>query len=275
MSQHHLNSFRTSLAAGLLCIATAGTAAAQVPEGWAIVSRFLALESLSVVSPRTNQAPIPLTNVPDEIKLTINVSRGANAVAINRDGIVAVGNASIRDQDAVVLYTLQLDGLSVVGSQRYELGRSFSSNGNVPAIEALPDGRFLFSVAGIYNAAPMNGRTMGILDPATGTVTPLSLSGVPMNSGRVTSNSLAVSHDGSEIFIGQWTSSSAGGVYRVPITGGTATLVGTTPHGVVGIDVDNTGNIVLVMNNAAISLVWHPPAMFCGGKSNVAGIRRR
>ena len=28
-------------------------------------------------------------------------------------------------------------------------------------------------------------------------------------------------------------------------------------------------------NSAAISLLWHPPAMLCSGKINVAGIRRR
>ena len=28
-------------------------------------------------------------------------------------------------------------------------------------------------------------------------------------------------------------------------------------------------------NRAAISLLWHPPAMLCSGQINVAGIRRR
>ncbi len=234
---------------GVLCAAlcaTSAAATAQVPEGWAITSS-LGVESLAVVSPRLDQAPIPLTNIPDEIKLTINVSEGANAIALNADGVVVVGNFAIRDQDAVVLYTLQLNGLDIAGFQRFEIGRSFRDRGGILAIEAMPDGRFLFCVNQIYTSPVIGSSRFGVLDPVAGTVTPI-------NSAVSNPNALAVSQDGSEMYVGTFDLVGGGAVFRGPASGGALTLLGATPDPVTGIDVDNNGDLVISMLNATDGL---------------------
>ncbi len=245
---HSLASLRRFATATLLAASLLpATVSAQIPEGWGVAAGFyLVDDALQAFSPRQRGPGTSITGVPDEVRLVIGVSNGANSVAILPDGRVAVGNFAGLDGRPVVVHVLELNGFAVARSQRFEIGRSFSSNGSVNALQALDDGRLLYCTQSIY-PGPAN---VGVIDPAAGTVLGLGISGLPSRDV----NALAVSDDQTEVYLGFWSSATSGSVYRAPITGGVAQFVAATPHGATGLDVDNDGNLLVAMNNAAAGL---------------------
>ncbi|MBK8097331.1 MAG: hypothetical protein IPK26_09495 [Planctomycetes bacterium] len=218
---------------------------AQIPEGWSVAAETFSLTGLWAVPARGGSPPVPLTGLPPELVLTINVSRGANAVAIHPDGRVFAGNNGSQTGSAIAVHALRLNGLAVASSRRVQVGTSTSTTGAVTALAILPDGRCLVTANGLQAGSPMT--RLAIVDIDAGSLTPLPITGAPSTNY----NALTLNQAGTIAYFGTWVSTTSGQIWRVGVpAGGAATLVATLPHGITGLDVAADGRLVVVMNNA-------------------------
>ena len=222
--------------------------AAQIPEGWIVVSSTSSIPGLHALPARGGSAPLPLANVPAELVLTVGLSRGANTVAIHPDGRVFAGNLGIATGSPIALHALQLNGLTVAASTRVQLGTSVSTTGSVNALAFLPDGRCLVAANGLQAGSAM--QRLAIVDIDAGVVTPLSVTGAP----ATTYNAITVNDAGTLAWFGTFASTTSGQIWRVTLpTGGPAALVGSYGMGLSGLDVANDGRLVVSGLNAGVN----------------------
>lgn len=220
-----------------LCL-TSASLAAQVPEGWMVVSQTSSLDGLSVVAPRTPAPATALSNVPAELVLTINVSSGASAVAIAADGDVVAGNLTNRSGQDVVIHKMRIVGLNVASTQRFFLGNSSTSSGSVTALHILADGRILFLLGESLRNSPLGTARAGTIDPVSG-----AIQSFPVSVGGGL-NALAVDAAGGAIYFGVPASTfTSSDIFRTSLTGASPTLVGSLSGAVTGLTVQQDGNL--------------------------------
>lgn len=238
----------------LLATLHASTVPAQVPEGWIAFSGTSTLTGLHVLPPRVPATPVPITGLPPELVLTLNVSRGCSAFTILPNGDLVGGNLAIRSGDAVALHVLQLIGTQVQSSQRYLIGTATTSNSSISAIAPLRDGRAVFLVNESLSGSVISPSRVGLLDPVAGTVTRISTT----LSGNT--NALAVDEALGVIYVGVWTGTTSGVLWRVPLTGGTPTNLGSVPGGVSGLSCMSDGRLLVGLLNVTPGLGVFDPS---------------
>ena len=213
---------------------------AQVPEGHFVVAKANIGTSpqqpggLYVVHPRSPGRYWQVQNVPPELvaaNLPIGTFGGAANVEIRpSDGALIVGELASTG-NALDLHILHLDplGRSVVSASRHLLGTVAGPNGGgqVAQTHVLPNGDVLVGVDSVVSG-PLGGHRFGIVS-TTGSVTPISVTVPSFPTGWFLN---AMTSDGSDIFFAtvgnNWLASA---IWRVPITGGTATLLNNTLPG--------------------------------------------
>jgi hypothetical protein len=189
MTHPRLAAPRLLLALVGLCLAPAVTA--QVPEGYIIGCSAMDATSepggVFWLHPSVPGNPITsvvglgtdLTGSGSPSSLT-----GASSVAYRvADGALVVGEIGPLGT-SIDLHVIRLSGNTVVSDTTYLLGTSSgpgggTTGGHVSQIEILPDGRILVGVSNLQSPGPLAGQLLGIVDPITGSVTPVPLSTIP------------------------------------------------------------------------------------------------
>ncbi len=233
---------------------TTTSALAQIPDGSFLVSSFSASNSptpggIFLVDPRVPGTPTRITGLDPSLVGMAGVSSatGANAIAINDDQIVFVGNVG-EDGTAIELHELVISAGQAFTIRTTPVGvvnTLVSPSGGISQIQALPNGDCVFCVANIAAGPPMNGNLVGYFDSVTGTITPISF---PTSS--VFAQSIAVDADATTVYVTTFPGYS---IHSVPIAGGSATLVGTG-NLVAGLDVNGDGDLITSSFDSVIEM---------------------
>jgi hypothetical protein len=243
----------------LLASATllAATASAQIPAGWYVFGAFgsAGQKGIFAIHPRIpDPVPTPIENLQGDLTVT-----GPSCILYRQsDGaILAAERAPVGA--SVDLHVVHLNGTSVFFQASYSLGQGGSCCGEVPQMAELPDGRIVVAATDIASGPLMNYLTtnygyqgLGIVDLESGLIT-----SIPVTNGASivdVFNGLALSPDGNDIYVGTYVSSNQGDIYRIPVTGGAATLVATVPAGLSNLGFDADGTLWVTTLNAMASL---------------------
>jgi hypothetical protein len=211
------------------------------------------------------RAIVDVTNLPPALAHDTSGRRGVACLVYRRsDGAIIAGERS-PPGTSVDLHVLRLQGNAVVSAQLFSVGTSVGA-GEIPQCALLPDGRIVLAATDLAAGGPLaqfqtqqyNWEGIGILDTKSGGVTPIAIPNLSQFPGVI--NGLAVSQDGTQIYIGNYISASSGDMWRVPVAGGIATQVATFPCGPSNVAIDNDGTVLVVTLNGPPNLFRHDPA---------------
>lgn len=252
----------------LLAAALAMPAVAQVPDGYFVWGSFQGTAGQNGVffsHPRNPLEPtVEVTNLPPALAYDPSGRRGV-ACLVRRpsDGALIAGERAPQGT-SVDLHVLRLSGAEVVFAQLFSVGTS-ANVGEIPQAALLPDGRIVVAATDLAAGSPLaqfqttqfNWEGVGIVDTVSGGVTPIPIANLSQFPGVL--NALTVSRDGSTVYLGNWISASAGDLWSVPVTGGTATLVAPLPFGASNLAIDNDGTVLVTTLNGPPNLFRFDP----------------
>lgn len=250
-------------------LALAAAAVAQVPDGYYVFGSFqgaAGLNGIYFAHPRDSAAaPIPVTGLPPALGYDPAGRRGAACVNWrSSDQMLFAGERSPAGT-SVDLHMLRLNGAAVVFDQLFSVGTS-ANVGEIPQAGLLPDGRIVLAATDLMAGGPLaqfqtlqyNWEGVGIVDPISGSVTPVPISNLSAFPGVI--NGLAVTPDGATIYLGNYISATAGDLWSVPITGGVATLVASLPAGSSNVAIDGDGTVLVTTLNGPPNLFRYDPS---------------
>jgi hypothetical protein len=253
-----------SFAAALLL---AVPVAAQVPDGWIVWGSFMGVNmtlgenGIWFSHPRDGLVPsIRVTGLPPALGYDPAGRRGSACISYrSSDGMLIAGERAPAGT-SVDLHVMRLQGSAVVFDQLFSVGTS-ASVGEIPQAALLPDGRIVVAATDLRPGGPLsqfqtlqyNWEGVGIVDTISGSVTPIAISNLSAFPGVI--NGLAVTPDGQDVYITNYISGTLGDLWRVPITGGTATLVATVTAGASNVAIDNDGTVL-------VTTLAGPPNLF-------------
>ena len=262
----HSLSFRSSLApvvytlAGLLSFAT--TAAAQVPDNWAVATRFQGantlgqLGGLSLIDLSAPGTATAITGLSAELTGTGLGTEGSASVLVDgRTGNLVIGEHALPG-DTTDIHVLTLAGTTVINDDRYTLGTRPGGIGSVDQMAWLGDD-VLFSVRGKgITSGIMAGHLLGVLRPrlgppgTPGTITPVPLTVNPIG----TINSLALDEKNGFAYFSTNQAQVQSDIYRVPVPGDGVTPVApmhvaTVTAGVLNLIIEGDGQLLAGCSN--------------------------
>jgi hypothetical protein len=214
--------------------------------------------------PRDTTAPvIPVTGLPPALAYSTSGARGVASLLYHPNGSIVAGERSPLGT-SVDVHVLQLNGAHVVTAQLFSVGTSVRA-GEIPQMGFLPDGRIVVSATDLAAGGPLaqfltqgyNHEGIGILDPVSGGVVPIAIPNLNQFPGVI--NGLAVSRDGSTIYVGNYISVSSGDLWAVPVAGGNATMVATLPFGASNVAIDHDGTVLVTTLNGPPNLFRYDP----------------
>lgn len=266
---HSINRLSVSFSLAGVSAALAGVLAvavpAQVPDGWAVASRFR----------DANQPTLPggLTILhTDRAGLSMEVRglgpdltgssaqfqiNGASSVLVRpTDGALVVGEHVTGITASVDIHLITLNGIQVAQDRLFNVGQVTSPIGYgwIDQMAWLPDGRVAYTLRGqFFNTMLPAGSTVGALDLATGQLGPLvtNLPGTP--------NALAISPNGSTLYVGLFGSGSSR-ILAVPTAGGTPRPSPPFPGTILQLATDNDGTLLAGFSRAPDDLLRIDPA---------------
>jgi hypothetical protein len=251
-----------------LAAATAVQTPAQVPDGFYVFGSFQGLAGTNGIffaHPRDPLRPIiDVTNLPPALAYDPTGRRGVACLAYRQsDGALIAGERS-PPGTSVDLHVLHLQGSAVVYAQLFSMGTSVGA-GEIPQCALLSDGRIVVAATDLaaggalaqFQTQQYNWEGLGIVDTESGGVTPLAIPNLNQFPGVI--NGLAVSLDGTAIYVGNYISATSGDLWRVPVAGGAATQVATFPCGPSNVAIDNDGTVLVVTLNGPPNLFRHDP----------------
>lgn len=228
----------------LLC----GAAAAQVPDGWYLVSSFANASAtpggLFLVHPRIPGPPVVVQGLASSLTgVGAAVGTGANCVAIRPDDQVLLVGSLGQAGTPIDLHEIALIGSTAQTIRTTNVGTvafSSTSGGGINQIAVLPSGDAVFCVGGLRNTPPLGGAALGYFSRATGAVTPIPTPAI----GGQSVNAVAVDRSATTIYAAVLpvAGSPSTDIHALPLTGGTSTLIATLLGGP-GLAVDSTGRI--------------------------------
>ena len=125
---------------------------------------------------------------------------------------------------SVDLHIIHLKGADVFRDQLFSVGTS-ANVGEIPQCALLPDGKILIAATDLgsgplanYDTTSFNKQGIGILDPISGRLTPLTITNGQLMPGVM--NGLAASKDGKTCYFGCWVATGQGDVYSLPLPSG-------------------------------------------------------
>ncbi|MCA8957011.1 MAG: hypothetical protein KDC87_13115 [Planctomycetes bacterium] len=223
---------RCLLPVSFLACCIAAPVAAQVPDGWAVISYVgtgmanIPNGGLTLLHPRTKSSA-QVTGLPIDLTGGANdgIRRGAGSVYVDAEGDLWVGEVG-PPGTSIELFRLRLSGNAATVVSKTTVGSVAPSSLaadwlGITGISVLRDGDVLFSVAGLQNSAPLNGARLARLSRTNGTVTPIPTAGV---QGDIVAS--VASRDGKFAYLHAVT--NYGGrnpIVEVPLAGGTARTI--------------------------------------------------
>ncbi|MBL8899279.1 MAG: hypothetical protein JNM84_16705 [Planctomycetes bacterium] len=233
--------------------ALSSLATAQVPEGWYVFGTFnpsAGQTGLFLAHPRKPGQPTTIANVQGDLRGT-----GSSCVLYREsDGAILAGERAPVG-GSVDLHMIQLDGSDVLFDASFSLGRGGPCCGEVPQMALLPDGRVVVAVTDV-DAGPLKNilttgygwQGVGIVDTSSGLITPIDIA----NGALITDvfNALALAPDASKVYLGTYVSGTRGDIWEVPIGGGLATLIASTPAGLSNMAFDASGELMVTTLDA-------------------------
>jgi hypothetical protein len=247
----------------------AAAAVAQVPDGYVVFGTFAsgsATQGIYFAHPRDTLAPpIAVTNLPPNLNNLGTGSHGTAALARRiSDGALLVGERAPAG-NSVDLWVLKLTGSNVTLAQSFSCGTSMGS-GEIPQFGQLPDGRVVVAatdlaaggqMAHFFNNGGYNWQGLSILNLTSGAFTTVPVSNWGSFVGVM--NGMAVSRDGTKIWLGAYISVSAGALWEIPVTGGTAVLAANLPFGASNVTVDYDETVLVTTLNGPPNLYRYDP----------------
>jgi hypothetical protein len=236
------------LAVLLLPLAT--SLAAQVPQGWYVFGTFGSTTStlqkgLWMSHPRAPDQVTAVTGLQGDLVLT----GSASVLYRASDGAILVGERSPVNA-SVDVHVIRLQGSTAVYDASFSVGTGGPCCGEIPQMDLLPDGRIVVAATDLSDGPLKNYQTtsygwqgLGIVDTASGRVTPIAIS----NGASILDvfNALALAPDAKSVYVGTYVSSTRGDIYQVPIGGGPAALVATVPAGISNLAFANDGFLMV------------------------------
>ena len=252
-----------------LITALAGTALAQVPDGYAVFGAFgggATGQGIYFCHPRdTTAPPIAVANLPQNLSSAGSGSRGvASLLRRPSDGALIVGERAPANA-SVDVHVLHLTGNAVTFAQLFSCGTSVTF-GEIPQMGLLPDGRVVVGasdlkqgsqLAHFFNGGAFNWQGLSTLDTKSGQWQTIAVTNWSAFAGVI--NGLAVSRDGNTVYIGAWISSSSGALWAVPVVGGTATMVAAMPFGASNVTIDQDDTVLVTALNGPPNLFRYDP----------------
>jgi hypothetical protein len=208
------------------------SAAAQVPDGWAVVGTSKNNPSslnpgpggLWLVDPRAPGPPVAVTGLACELTGTCgSPARGVTDVRIRADGKLVVGELGPQGE-MIDLHVITLAGSAVASDVKIPIGSPSGGSGSVRPLGIYPDGRVLVSAANaLLQPQGTHDSLWGIVDPESGVTQPIEH---PILLGTLGS---AATRELDAVYYARFEGQGSG-VYRLAIpAGGTPVLVATLP----------------------------------------------
>lgn len=270
---------------------SAAAAVAQVPDGYLVFGTFGSgngSQGIYFAHPRdTVQTAVPVLGLPSDLNGIGSGSHGVAAIARrSSDGAVLAGERAPSGA-SVDFWVLKLTGNQVTVAQSYSCGTS-TGVGEIPQFGQLPDGRIVIAatalaaggqLAHFFNGGGYDWQGLSILNPTSGAFSTIPVAN--WNAFVGVMNGMAVSHDGQFVYLGEYISTSSGGLWEIPITGGTMTLVSALPFGASNVTVDLDGTVLVTTLNGPPNLFRYDPVSLSTsvvttttGPLNAIGIER-
>ena len=245
------------------------SAPSQVPDGYVVFGSFQSSSGTNGIyfaHPRDTAATaIEVTGLPANLSVIGNGTRGcASLLRRPSDGALIAGERAATDQ-GVDLHVLRLSGNHVVFAQLFSCGTSGGA-GEIPQCGLLPDERVVVAATGLTPGGALSVFTNGsygwqglaILDTVSGSLLPIPVTNWNQFVGVI--NGLAVSSDGTTVYVASYISATAGALWSVPTAGGTATQVATLSSGASNVTVDLDGTVLVTALNGPPNLFRYRPA---------------
>ncbi len=258
--------FFTGAFGAAVAFSAASNVGALVPDGWYVVSSFHSVSGiypggcsegggLFFLPPRSVSSPATLPAWPLQVPglgcdLTgacaiCSVTQGASCVLRRPDGALIVGERAPAGT-SVDLHVLTLSGTAVVTDTPYTVGTAGPGGpGEIVQAALLSSGDILVGVSGIAGG-PLAGARLGIVSPATGTVTPVLVT--PPNPFPPCSFVNAVTADpaGTTAYLGIVCDPAVGqsSIYEVTVATGAATPLQTFFGAISNLTLDDAGQLL-------------------------------
>ena len=213
--------------------------------------------------PRDPLEPVGVIgNLPPSLAYSPAGARGGASVLYRRSDGALIAGERAPNGTSVDLHVLHLLGDNVVWAQSFSVGTGIAF-GEICQAGLLPDGRIAVAASGLSPTSVLaqaltsnyQWEGIGIVDTIGGGVTPVPIGNLAQVPGVL--NGLAVTSDGATIYFCNWINNSSGGLWTVPVAGGTATQLATLAGGPSSVSIDNDGTLVMpVLVPGAAANVW-------------------
>lgn len=252
-------------------LALTATLAAQIPDGyivWSSQQGTAGQNGIFYSHPRDPAVPVGvIQNLPPALAYSPAGARGGASVLYRRsDGALLAGERA-PNGTSVDLHVLHLAGDSVYWAQSFSVGTG-AAFGEICQASLLPGGRVVVAASGLAQGSVLaqalttqyQWEGIGIVDTVGGGVVPIPIQNLQQVPGVL--NGLAVAPDGVTLYFCNWVTNGSGGLWSVPVAGGTATQVATLPGGPssVSIDVDGTVVMPVLLPGASANVYRYDPA---------------
>ena len=216
----------------LLVVWSAQAVCAQVMPGANVLTHAATRTQgggVILYEPRLPGGLVSVTNLPADLvgRRDAVFASGASSAEVLADGRLVVGPLVEQAGAPVDLHVLTLNGADVVADVRVPVGTTgpFPVSAGVVDMASLPDGRILLAVGLLIGLGPLGGERFAVFDPATGSLSPLAVRGVPVSN----ISGLTATSDGETAFV---VFDIAGGtafqeIWSFSVSGGLGSLVGT------------------------------------------------
>jgi len=228
--------------------------AAQIPDGhivWSSQQGTAGQNGIFYSHPRDPLVAVGVIgNLPPALAYSPAGARGGASVLYRRsDGALLAGERA-PNGTSVDLHVLHLQGDQVVWAQTLSVGTGIAF-GEICQSGLLPDGRVVVAASGLAPGSALaqalttqyQWEGIGIVDTIGGGVTPIAISNLGQIPGVL--NGVAVAPDGVTLYFCNWITNGSGGLWSVPVTGGTAVQLASLPAGPSSVSIDNDGSVVL------------------------------
>ncbi|MFY9341633.1 MAG: hypothetical protein WAT39_04035 [Planctomycetota bacterium] len=250
---------------------TASLTLAQIPDGhfvWGSQQGTAGQNGIYYSHPRDPLVPVGVVgNLPPSLAYSPAGARGCASVLYRRSDGALIAGERAPNGTSVDLHVLHLLGDQVVWAQSFSVGTGIAF-GEICQAGLLPDGRIAVAASGLSATSVLaqalttnyQWQGIGIVDTVGGGVTPVAITNLAQVPGVL--NGLAVPSDGLTIFFCNWITNASGGLWSVPLAGGTASQLATLPGGPASLAFDNDGSLVmpLLVPGAAANVYRYDPA---------------
>ena len=227
---------------------------AQIPDGhivWSSMQGTAGQNGIFHSHPRDPLVPVGvIRNLPPALAYSTAGARGGASVIYRRSDGALIAGERAPNGTSVDLHVLHLLGDDVVWAQSFPVGTGIAF-GEICQAGLLPDGRIVVAASGLAAGSALaqaltaqyQWEGLGIVDTIGGGTTAIPVQNLGQVPGVL--NGVAVAPDGITLYFCNWITNASGGLWSVPVGGGTAVQLATLPGGPSSVSIDNDGTVVL------------------------------